>query len=409
MIRILHLSSGIFLLTLQNRVKFGPSLMKSFLIGVFLLTPLMGISQQMDSVTSPLISIDKEKFLKHVNIGFDMRTEFQAYKFRGGDQYYNGLQFENGFTALTISGQLHERVDFNFRNRFNSDTEVQSLDLLSNNIQFAYLKVKATEKIDVYIGKMFAFYGGYEFEFNPLYILEFNNIYSNALAFVTGAGLTYQAYKNHQLRFQVLNSRTLLYEDLYGDIASQNIQEPIWPVSLVANWRGHFFDGKFETNYSASYGNEVKNQGTYFFTLGHKYKNKDLTLMYDFQYSYEEIDTKGIVNSILVDNEIAENVLYVENWLRGEYRFSQKFQGLLTLMTNSAYDNLNTSRDHIRTSFGAIPTIYYNPFKKIDLRFFLAYIGRYYEYSSYAKDNFDVADYNRNELRIGVIAPLNLL
>jgi hypothetical protein len=162
-----NLFPDILLSTLQNRVKFRHSLIKSFLIGVFLWTPLMGISQQMDSVASPLILIDKEKFLKHVNIGFDMRTEFQAYTFRGGDQYYNGVQFENGFTALRISGQLHERVDFNFRNRFNSGSEVQSLDLLSNNIQFAYLKVKATEKIDVYIGKMFAFYGGYEFEFNP--------------------------------------------------------------------------------------------------------------------------------------------------------------------------------------------------------------------------------------------------
>jgi hypothetical protein len=404
-----NLSPRIFLSALQTRVKFIPYVIKSSIISVFLLTSLMGISQQIDSVASPLIQIDKEKFLKYINIGFDMRTEFQAYKFRGGDQYYNGIQFENGFTALTISGQLHERVFFNFRNRFNSNSEVQSLDNLSNDIQLAYLKVKAAEKFDVYIGKMFPFYGGYEYQLSPLYILEFNDIYSNALAFVTGAGLTYQAYKNHQFRFQVLNSRTILYEDLYGDIASENIQEPIWPVSFVANWRGRFFDGKFETNYSANYGNEGKNKGTYFFTLGHKYQNKDLILMHDFQYSYEEIDTKGIVNRILVDNEITENVLYVENWLRGEYRFNQKFQGLLTLMTSSAYDNLNTSRDHIRTSFGAIPTIYYNPFKKIDLRFFIAFIGRYYEYSSYAKDNFDVANYNRNELRIGILAPLNLL
>lgn len=397
------------LLNLQSIQNLKLFVINSLLIFGSLFISFNGFSQDQDSVTTPLINLNKEKIFDHINIGFDMRTEFQAYKFSGGDQFPNGMLFENGFTALKISGKLHEKVDFTFRNRFNRTSEVQSLDRLSSNIEFAYLKVQASEKLDLYIGKMFAFYGGYEYEFSPMYILEFNDIYSNALAFVTGAGLSYQAFDDHQFRFQVLNSRTLLYEDLYGDAASENIQEPIWPVSLVANWRGQFFDGKFETHYSASYGNEVRNQGTYFFTLGHKYQHNDLTMMYDFQYSFEEIDTKGIVNTLLADNEIATNVLYVENWLRAEYRFSEKFQGLLTLMTSTAYDSFNSSRDHIRTSYGAIPTLYYKPFKKMDIRFFLAYLGRHFEYSSFATQNFNVESFSRNELRVGILAPLNLL
>ncbi len=398
-----------FKLPRRSKRKSKPSMQILGVILGFLLLPLSGFSQDNDSINSPIFSKNKSKLLKNITIGFDMRTEFQAYTFRGGDQYYNGVQFENGFTALRISGKLHDRVDFNFRNRFNSGSEVQSLDRLSNDIQLAYVKINAAKKLDVYIGKMFAFYGGYEYEFSPLYILEFNDIYSNALAFVTGAGLSYQAFDNHQFRFQVLNSRTLLYEDLYGDIVSENIEEPIWPVNGVANWRGSFFDGKFETNYSVSYSNEVKNRGTYFFSFGHKYQDKDFRLMYDFQYSYEEIDTKGIINNLLVESEIAEHVLYVENWLRAEYRFSPKFQGLLTLMTSTSYDNYTSTRDHVRTSYGAIPTLTYSPFKTIDIQFFLAYVVRYFDYSDYAKDNFNVGSYNKNELKIGIIAPLNLL
>lgn len=375
---------------------------------LFLVMFQCSFSQPNDSLTDPLIKLDKGELFKDITLGFDMRTEFQAYRFSGGDQFPRGMLFENGFTALRISGKLHERVDFTFRNRFNRTTEVQSLDRLSSDIEFAYVKVKASEKLEVYVGKMFAFYGGYEYEYSPLYILEFNDIYSNALAFVTGAGLSYQAFDNHQFRFQILNSRTLLYEDLYGDVASENVQEPIWPVNFVGNWRGQFFDGKFETNYSASYSNEVRNRGTYFVTLGHKYKSKDLSIMYDFQYSKEDIDTKGIVSTLL-DDELAEDVLYVENWLRAEYRFSRKFQGLITLMSSTAYDNFSTSRELIRTSYGAIPTLYYNPFKKIDIRFFMAYIGRYYDYSDYAKQNLGVESFNKNELRIGILAPLNLL
>lgn len=381
---------------------------KSFLISVLSLTPLLGFTQEKDSLSESLFPSEKIELLKNITITFDMRMEFQAYTFRGGDNYYNGVQFQNGFTALGISGKLHEKVNFRFRNRFNKGTDVQTLDNLGSNIELAYLDIQAGPSLNVVLGKMNAFYGGYEYEFSPLYVLEYNDIYNNALAFVTGAGITFKPLQNHQFGLQVLNSRTMHYDDLYGDIIAENIQEPDWPVAVVGNWRGNFFDEKLQTVYSISYSNEVKNRGTYFFTLGHKYQNHNLTLMYDFHYSYEEVDTKGIMTGIL-GNRVAEDVLYIENWLRAEYRFSSKFQGLVTLMTSSAYDNVNTDNDHMRTSYGIIPTFYYNPFKKIDLRFYLAYIGRYYDYSDYAIENLDVSSYNKNEVRIGFIAPLLLL
>ncbi len=384
-------------------------MIKLFLISVFILTPLFGFSQINDSLVEPVVPVEKKNLLKNINFTFDMRMEFRAYTFRGGDHYYNGVQFQNGHTALGISGKLHERVNFNFRNRFNKGSNVQTLDQLGSNIELAYIDIKASPSLNVFLGKTNAFYGGYEYEFSAMDVLEYNDIYGNALAYVTGAGITYQALKNHKFGLQVLNSRTMHYDDLYGDIVAENIQEPIWPVGIVGNWRGSFFDGKFQTIYSMSYGNEVKNRGTYFFTLGHKYQNHNLTLMYDFHYSYEQVDTKGIMTNILGDDSIAENVMYIENWLRAEYPFSSKFKGLLTLMTSSAYGNVKTNHDHMRTSYGMIPTLYYSPFKNIDIRFYLAYIGRYYDYSNYAIENLDVSSYNKNEVRVGFIAPLLLL
>ncbi|TDN87653.1 phosphate-selective porin O/P [Salegentibacter sp. 24] len=202
-------------------------MMKFFLICGLLLSPCLSLSQQNDSLAEPLITFEKKKLLKNINFTFDMRTEFRAYAFRGGDQYYNGMQFQNGYTALGISGKLHERVNFNFRNRFNKGGEVQSLDQLGNNIELAYIDIKASPSLNIKLGKMFASYGGYEYEFSVMDILEYNDIYGNALAFVTGAGITYQALEDHKFGLQVLNSRTMLYEDLYGDVIAEDIQEPI--------------------------------------------------------------------------------------------------------------------------------------------------------------------------------------
>lgn len=384
-------------------------MIKSFLLSLFLLAPILGFSQLSDSLPEPIISKEKIELLKNINFTFNMRMGFQAYTYRGGDNYYNGIQFLNGFTALGISGKLHEKVDFTFRNRFNKNNDLQTLDLLGSNIELAFIDIQASPKLKLRLGKMNPFYGGYEYEYSPLDVLEYNDVYNNVLAFVTGAGITYQALENHNFGLQVLNSRTMHYDDLYGDVVAENIQEPDWPVAFVGNWRGSFFDGKLETIYSLSHSYEVKKRGTTFFTIGHKYQNRNLSLMYDFHYSYEQVDTKGIMSSIIGDGSVAENVLYIENWLRAEYRFSPKFSGLLTLMTSSAYDNVKTSNDHMRRSYGAIPTIYYSPFKNIDLRFYLAYIGRYFDYSDFAIENFDVSSYNKNEFRIGFIAPLLLL
>ncbi|MBZ9627533.1 hypothetical protein LB456_00985 [Psychroflexus sp. CAK57W] len=69
------------------------------------------------------------------------------------------------------------------------------------------------------------------------------------------------------------------------------------------------------------------------------------------------------------DGSLAANVMYEENWLKAEYRLNPKFKGLLTLMTSSAYDNIKTDKNYLRTSYGVIPTVYYIPFKDIDVQF----------------------------------------
>ena len=384
-------------------------MLKFWLLLLVLLAPFLGFSQTKDSLENPIISIEKKGLLENLRITFDMRTEFQAYTFRGGERYYNGIQFENGFTALGFSAKVHDRINFSFRNRFNKGSDIQSLDQLGSNIELAYLDIKLGPSVDFILGKTYAFYGGYEYEFKALEVLEYNDIQSNALAFVTGAGITYKPLGGHKFGFQVLNSRTMHYEDIYGDVVAENIQEPDWPVAVVGNWRGNFFDGKFQTIYSLSYSNQVKKRGTYFFTLGNKFQNKNFTLMYDFNYSYEEVDTKGIVTEILAEESVAEDALYIENWFRAEYRFGPKFKGLLSLMTSSAYSDATNNLTHLRTSYGMVPSLYYSPFEKIDIRFFFAYIGRFYTYSNYAIQEFDAAYHNRNEVRLGIIAPLLLL
>lgn len=379
----------------------------------FILAPIVGISQENDSINKPLIPVEKVEFLKNVYMSLDMRMAFRSYVLRGGDHDYQGNQFENEYTALNIRTKLHEKVSLNFRNRFNKTTSVQSLDQLGNNIELANIAVQFTPKLSAKFGRQDAYFGGYEYSFSGMEIMAYNDIQNNALAYVTGIGVDYDLSPTQSLGFQVLNSRTMHYDDKYGEDVTENIQEPDWPVEVVGRWIGKFFDEKLETRYSYSYSREVKGKGTQFITLGHRYKNNKLTIMYDFDYSYEQVDTKGVATEIIGGENVAQKVSYLENWVRTEYEFSPQFTGLLTLMTNNTFgkDFNNDIRDRkqLRRSYGVIPTIYFSPFDDIDLRFFLTYIHRYYDYSDFAKQEFGATSYNSNEVRFGFISPLRFL
>src|SRR5690625_7208282 len=98
-------------------------------------------------------------------------------------------------------------------------------------------------------------------------VMEYNDIQNNALVYVTGVGLEYEVSSTQSFGFQILNSRTMHYQDKYGDDVADNIQEPDWPVEVVGRWVGQFFDGKLETRYSYSYSREVKDKGTQYSTL----------------------------------------------------------------------------------------------------------------------------------------------
>lgn len=383
------------------------------LLSIFILAPLLGVSQENDSLNKPLIPTEKVEFLKNVYMSMDMRMAFRSYVLRGGEHDYQGNQFENEYTALNIRTKIHEKVSLNFRNRFNKTTSVQSLDQLGNNIELANIAVQFTPKLSAKFGRQDAYFGGYEYSFSGMEIMVYNDIQSNALAYVTGVGVDYDLSPTQSFGVQVLNSRTMHYDDKYGDDVAENIQEPDWPVEVVGRWRGKFFDGKLETRYSYSYSREVKGKGTQFITLGHRYKHNKFTIMYDFDYSYEQVDTKGVATAIIGGENVAQKASYIENWIRTEYKFNPQFTGLLTLMTNSTYGkNLNgetSDKKLLRKSIGVIPTFYYRPFDDIDLRFFLTYIHRYYDYSNIAKEQFGATSYNRNEVRFGFISPLRFL
>jgi hypothetical protein len=394
--------------------------MKNIRIKLFLFTflfvPVLLYAQQERQVGDTtyyksLIPIAKQGLLKNMSMIANMRFAFRN-EFNDGN--FTGSRFVNEQFRLEFRGQVTDRVYFRFRDRYTRAQTAESVDNLSRSTDLAFIRVKATEKLSVSLGKMCADWGAFEFDYNPIDIYEYSDIIEYADNFLTGAGISYQANAKNQFTFQVLDSRTKTFNELYGN--QPNMTESKLPLAFVANWRGSLFDGKFNTIWSYAYHNEADNAvGMNYIALGNQLKMGKFTAEYDYKWSQEDLDRTGIVSETIPDNlypHAVEKTLYIGHWLHLYYRVSPKINLAMVTMLDIANwkDNLDPQKttDHIRNAWGFIPTIEYYPFKEVNLRFFANYVGRSYVYSDYAKSRMGAADYTTGRFSLGFVSPLTI-
>jgi hypothetical protein len=362
------------------------------------------------SVYRSIIPEEKQELLKNIDMIANMQMGFRA-DYR--DAELVEAKFRIDQFRLEIRGYVHKKIYFRFRHRYTSTFEPQSIDKIIKGVDFAYLRFDVSDKVQLTIGKTFADWGGIEFDMNPIDIYEYSDIIEQADNFLTGIGVYYQFTKNHGLSFQILNSRTETFEDIYQGLPG--VEASKIPLAGVINWRGSFADGKFTTLWSYSLFSEAKSTFKNYIALGNQLKLNKITIAYDFKWSMEDLDRTGLISGDVPDDlypYALENTLYYSNWLKLDYRFFEKWQfSFVGFIDQSKWlddiDPLKTSDDW-RTSYGYIPTIEYFPWKNLNLKFFVGYVGRIYNYSDYAKSRVGVEDYNTGRIMFGLISPLHI-
>jgi hypothetical protein len=362
--------------------------------------------------TRSLISADRVKLLANMDVIANMQYGINSY-FTDGK--FDETKFRMNQFRFEIKGMVHEKVYYRFRNRYTRAQEPQTQDNLSNSIDLAFIRIDASEKWSFQFGKMCADWGGYEFDLNPIDIYEYNDIVEFADNFLTGAQASWRAMPNHEFTFQVLNSRTKSFEEIYDTIP--NVTPSKFPAAFVVNWRGNFKNNKFTTLWSYSNFIEARGKSMFYLALGNKFNYRKGSLIYDFKWSYEEVDRKGIVSGMIPDDiypYAAQDVEYMEHWVQWQHRFAPKWNLALIGMVSNAYWRANPDQtpgkeDLLRTSYGVIPTIEYFPFKDLNLRFFGTHVMRFYKFSDYAKSKGEFSDFNTSRFMVGFITPLLIL
>jgi hypothetical protein len=383
---------------------------------MFVLLPIFSFAQKQNqegnATYQPLIPTSKVSLLKDVDVIFNSRFAFDNY-FVDND-HVNSL-FSVNQLRFEVKGKIHEKVFFRFRNRYTKISDPNTIDNISRSVDMAYLTFDVDPQLKLSAGKMIGDWGGYELLTNPIEILSYNTINNYCDNFMVGAALSY-ALTDHKnkFNFQLLNSRTKTFQEQFGTTVPPGITATKTPLAAVGNWKGSLFDGKLETTYSYGYFMDAENANRNLISLGNKLKVNKLTLFYDFQYSKEDLDQKCVVTNIVKSkySYAAQDVSYLENWVRAEYQVRPKLNLLLTLMNSNGSWNGNPDPNkdcHLVTSYGVIPTVEYSPFSDINIKFYAGYIAKKNNYSTYAQNNFNAVDGTTGQLSFGIIAPLLVL
>ena len=343
-----------------------------------------------------------EKKIDWFNFYLNMQGSFDASFNYDGVHGLSEAAFKMRQFRIEAKGNITPWLSYRWRQRLNRgnnggnniDNMPTSIDIAGNNIDniptsidIAGIGVKLDDHFSFFAGKQCAAYGGIEFDLNPIEIYEYSDMIENMSNFMTGLNIAYQIDNNHQLQFQILDSRNGSQEETYGP----GFEKSRAPLLYTLNWNGNLFDGIYKTRWSASVMSETKDKQMYYYALGN-----------DFTFS-----KKGIITGI-VGNEDGHNALdaeYLSVVTKVNYRFQPKWNAFVKGMYETA--SVSKTRGDIekgnyRTSYGYLAGIEYYPLEDSNLHFFCTFVGRSYKFTDRAAQK----GYNTQRLEVGFIYQL---
>ena len=276
------------------------------------------ILEQRDSVANGGYKIRKIK--SHINLEF--ASSANAY-FTDGN--FDEMSFKMNRVRLEIYGRLNNHLSYHFRQSFSSYNNVNTVENLPSSIEYANLKWRFNDKVDLVVGKQFLAVAGYEGYVNGLLVREFSEFNNNFAIFQTGVKSSIYLTPDQHLYFQVVNQKTGL-ED-YG--LPSGVEPSKFPLLASACWMGWFADGALNLQYSASAGQLAKGKNIYYLMCGNIYEKGPVLAYLDVLYQRSGLDNQHRISSLAPVPTAAQNIQYLTIIGNVDYRFSPKWNGYI--------------------------------------------------------------------------------
>ena len=329
------------------------------------------------------LGIKKQSDFIHV----DLNTRF-AFHSIFGEPAGRQSAFRMDYLRLEVQGDITDRIYYKWLQHLNKSNRPGQLDNMPASIDCLGVGFRITPTLSSFLGKQYADFGGFEYDANPAEVYEYSDLGNYITCFLVGANLSWWFTPTQELRFQVVDGRSDSAEEMYGTLP-ENTEVAKAPLGYTLNWNGSFAE-KWYTRCSFSVFHEGKKENVYFLALAAAWIQENFNMYVDLMYSAEEIDKLGILSEIIRNEKNpvrASHSEYLSLVSRINYRVLPK----LNLFVKGMYETVSPSKDRgemtkgkYRTSYGYQGGLEYFP-KKDNLRFFIMYRGRQFDYSNLGK------------------------
>ena len=401
---------------------------------------LGGDDGDIESIYTKVTNLEKKQ--KVLNFYVNFAESFQAeHSSKTGDWT---KRFYNKNLRIEMTGWLTDNLYYRFRHRLNKTDAPMSEDNFAKATDYMMVGWKFNDTWSIQGGKKCQALGSFEFDENPMFIYQYSDMEDNVDSSKGALNLLFNPSKNQQFSAEVSNTYNGKLEDEFGENAKvtargyvskggitqlevEKLEKSNNPLSYSLGWNGKFFDGKLQTRWSYTFRTQAKGKYSRFVRLGQKLNLKNLQWYVDYNYTYDDLDRMKIASNELRDGILNRSVMASEANTTGAtdnsdadnsnlYLSKVCYQGIVTkmnwqfakdwnLMLKGMWETASATKmeeyKNYRKAYGYIGSLEYYPARKQkqDLRLFLAYVGRKYDYSKRS----GLTDYNTDRIELGIM------
>ena len=363
----------------------------------------MGGSHEGCSLAERVLNLEKKS--DAFNVYFNYSASFQ--EFDDGNAW--GSSFKNKQARIEFMGDITPKLSYRFRHRLNKGNQAQSEDNFAKATDVLSVSYRFNDKLSVQAGKMCQYWGGFEFDENPMYIYEFSDMVDRIDVFMAGVNIAYRPVATQEFNLNITDAYNNKFAEEYGESAvsleangnKRVLEAANHPLTYILGWNGNFFNNVLQTRWSWGIQTQAKHKYSRMLFLGQKLNLPRLQWYFDYMGAFEGLDRVRIASQegtdFLQGAGYFSDVHYNSFVTKLNWQFVPQWNLMLKGMYETAsVDNVAPMKD-FRKSFGYVASVEYYPVKGEDLRVFLSYTGRKYDYSK----ECGLKDYNTNRIELG--------
>ena len=318
-----------------------------------------------ESLSSRLLNLEKkgEAFNLYINAAAAAQADDM-------DGSWSGA-FRAKHLRIEMKGKIGDRFHYRLRHRLNAPNSANSLEGFADATDIMMVGWTINEQLSVSGGKMCQFWGGFEYDENPLHVYRYCDLLGHMEVFFAGAALSWTPVKSQEFVLNVANSFNHSFEETFGVLpvtaSGKRVEAAPVPLTYILNWNGHFWDGHLKTRWGVGAITEARGHLSKMAFLGQALSFSRFQIYFDYMGALEALDHHGIASADL--GALQEDVAYHTFLLKAQWQFAPRFN----LMGKGVYEMVSTpSEGTYRRSIGYVGALEYYPLDGQDFRIFLA-------------------------------------